>query len=198
MPCFAISSLSWQDRKGDRIVKTNQNVNSNEVIFVKKVVLVHRSNLLLLLLSRWYIFYSFQLQAIQIRATQEQINTMHIHVVSDAPVVNFIWTTSKQFVELTLFLKLVHYATCRSKMFHNVGIYIWKECSLKKLLCLHLHNAYFLPLESIGVYPLIPKITLVIFLTVCQMKKLRCAFLNSVWEFPLWKMFNASIKGTRS
>ena len=185
MPCCAICPLSWQYRKGDRIVKTNQNVNIKEVIFVKKVVLVHRSNLLLLLLllllSRWYIFYSFQLQAIQIRATQEQINTMHIHVVSDAPVVNFIWTTSKQFVELTLFLKLVHYATCRSKMFHNVGIYIWKECSLKKLLCLHLHNAYFLPLKSIGVNPLIPKITLVIFLTVCQM-----IIIMLVWRIWYW------------
>ena len=186
MPCCAISSLSWQYRKGDRIVKTNQNVNIKEVIFVKKVVLVHRSYLLLLLLlllllSRWYIFYSFQLQAIQIRATQEQINTMHIHVVSDAPVVNFIWTILKQFVEFTLFLKLVHSVTCRSKMFHNVGIYIWKECSLKNY-CVYIFIMHiFLPLKSIGVNPLIPKITLVIFLTVCQM-----ILIMLVWRIWYW------------
>lgn len=42
-----------------------------------------------MLTLRWYIFYSFQWQVIQITATQEEINMTCINVVSDALVVNF-------------------------------------------------------------------------------------------------------------
>ena len=92
----------------------------------------------------WFILnYSFQWQAVQ-----KHINIMWINVVSDALVVNFIRLYLDDNIKTVCWSNIISKLVDYASLFHNVSSYIWKECSLKVLQCVHLLTTGFFCLFS--------------------------------------------------